>query len=288
MGWPVPGLWRHGSFQRQHAKENWNCRGCAKGGNVIGLAQHAGGATFAQAVAALNGEALADVRSPRRRPRSPDPDEDADRNSRSALRIWDAARSIRGTLAEHYLVRVRGVDVEQILELDDVLRFEADCPFGGEKSPCLIALVRDIVTDAPKAIQRSALDGDGRKIDRRSLGPTRGGAIKLWPDAEVTQGLVIGEGLETTAGAATRGERHGTLLQPAWALIDRMNLRDFPVLAGVEALAIIVDNDRSGDGQEAASACARRWLDAGREVTRLTPKTPGFDFNDIVRGEREA
>ena len=37
-------------------KQVWNCRGCGKGGDVIGLAQHAGGATFAEAVAALSGE----------------------------------------------------------------------------------------------------------------------------------------------------------------------------------------------------------------------------------------
>jgi hypothetical protein len=73
-------------------------------------------------------------------------------------------------------------------------------------------------------------------------------------------------------------------MQPAWALLDRGNLRNFPVLAGIEALTILVDNDESGDGQAAADACARRWLDEGCDVTRLTPKTLGFDFNDIVRG----
>lgn len=264
-------------------KQVWHCRYCGKGGDVISLVMHADGVSFADAVAALAGETPI-IKSSPPRPRNPDSDEDADRNSRLALRIWDAARSIRGTQAERYLVHVRGVDLDQILELDDVLRFEPNCPFGGDKSPCLIALVRDTVTDTPKAIQRTALDADGRKIDRRSLGPTRGGSIKFWEDAEVTYGLVVGEGLETVASAATRGERHGTLLQPAWALIDRVNLRDFPVLAGVESLTIIVDNDRSGDGQKAAEACESRWLDAGRNVIKLTPKTSGFDFNDIVRG----
>ena len=40
-------------------KQVWNCRGCGKGGDAIGLAQHAGDATFAEAVAALSGETLA-------------------------------------------------------------------------------------------------------------------------------------------------------------------------------------------------------------------------------------
>lgn len=56
----------------------------------------------------------------------------------------------------------------------------------------------------------------------------------------------------------------------------------FPVLPGIEALTLLVDHDANGAGQDAAAACARRWLAAGREVIRLTPKTVGADFNDIV------
>ena len=182
-------------------KQLWHCRHCGKGGDVIALVMHVEGVGFREAVEWLAGETSLIIRPPPR-PRSPDPAEDADSNSRSALRIWDAARSIRVTLAEHYLGRVRGVDVDQILELDDVLRFEARCLFGDDRLPCIVALVRDILTDEPKAIQRIALDSDGNKIERRSLGPKKGGAIKLWPDAEVTQGLVVGEGLETVAAAA--------------------------------------------------------------------------------------
>jgi Toprim domain/CHC2 zinc finger len=269
-------------FSVNTRRQIWNCRGCAKGGNVIGLAQHAGGATFAQAVAALNGDALADIRSLPPRTCKLDPDEDGDLNSRLALRIWDAARSIRGTLAERYLVHIRNIDIDQFIELDDVLRFAPDCRFDGDRLPCLVALVGDIVTDAPKAIQRTALNGDGGKIGRRSLGPTKSGVIKLWEDAEVTYGLAIGEGMETVAAAATRINHRGTLLQPAWALIDSANLSGFPVLAGIEALTILVDHDANGVGQAAAASCAKRWSAAGRNVIRLTPDALGTDFNDLA------
>jgi phage/plasmid primase-like uncharacterized protein len=266
-------------------KQLWHCRHCGKGGDVIALVMHVEGVGFREAVERLAGETSLIIRPPPR-PRNPDPDTDADRNSRLALPIWEAARSIRGTLAERYLVHIRNIDIDQLIELDDVLRFAPDCPFGGGRSPCLIAIVRDVVTDAPKAIQRTALRPDGRKIARRSLGPKKSSAIKLWADAEVTQGLVIGEGMETVAAAATRIDHRGTLLQPAWALIDSANLSGFPILAGIEALTILVDHDANGVGQKAADACERRWLDAGREVTQLTPKTLGLDFNDIVRGAK--
>lgn len=281
---PCPVCGGKDRFSVNTRKQLFNCRGCGAKGDVIALAQHASGATFAQAVAAVNGDALADIRPRTSPPRNPDPDpsEGAKRNSQLALRIWDAARSIQGTLAEHYLVRVRNIDLDQILDLDYVLRFDPNCPFGGDRSPCLIALVRDIVSDAPKAIQRTALGSDGRKIDRRALGPTKGGAIKLWEHAEVTYGLVIGEGLETVAAGATRIDHRGTLLQPAWALIDSANLSGFPILAGIEALTILVDHDANGVGQAAAASCAKRWNAAGRNVIRLTPDALRTDFNDLA------
>ena len=57
----------------------------------------------------------------------------------------------------------------------------------------------------------------------------------------------------------------------------------FPVLAGIEALTILVDHDENGAGQHAAVKCASRWADAGKEVIRLTPGKCGVDFNDLVK-----
>jgi putative DNA primase/helicase len=93
----------------------------------------------------------------------------------------------------------------------------------------------------------------------------------------VSLGLVVGEGLETTLSAAIRIEHRGTLLQPAWALLDAGNLAALPVFAGIECLAILVDNDESGTGQRNARICGERWRAAGREVILLTPDDLGAD-----------
>jgi hypothetical protein len=74
----------------------------------------------------------------------------------------------------------------------------------------MVALLRDIITDAPRAIQRTALSGDGGKIGRRTLGPKAGAAIKLSADVEVADRLTIGEGLETTLAGMMLG------YAPAW------------------------------------------------------------------------
>src|SRR5262249_21272089 len=155
-----------------------------------------------------------------------------------------------------------------------------------------IALIRDAVTNTPNGVMRTALTDDGHKIDRLGLGPKAGGAIKLWPDAAIAHGLVVGEGLETVAAAATRIEYKGAKLQPAWALVDAGNLANFPPLPGIEHLTILVDKDHADQrgrhpGQDAADACTRRWQKARRYITQLIPHRLGTDFADIAL-EREA
>ena len=58
----------------------------------------------------------------------------------------------------------------------------------------MVALMRNIQTHAPQAINRTALSPDGARIERKMLGPKRGAAVKLSPDENVTMGLTIGEG----------------------------------------------------------------------------------------------
>jgi len=104
-----------------------------------------------------------------------------------------------------------------------------------------------------------------------------------WPDEDIELGLVIGEGVETSLAAATRVVHQGTLLRPAWACGGDDNIRNFPVLSGIEYLTILADADRSGAGQRAARDCAKRWAAAGREVEILIPNEIGADFNDMVK-----
>lgn len=68
---------------------------------------------------------------------------------------------------------------------------------------------------------------------------------------------------------------------PTWAAIDAGNLKEFPVLDGIETLWICADNDRAG--LEATEQLAQRWRAARREVRILAPKKPGADFNDVVK-----
>ena len=228
-------------------------------------------------------EALAVLERSKGRLVSPPRVDDGEAGRARALRLWQQAKSIAGTLAAQYLAERRRIDIAALPDnVDEVLRFHPSCPFGpGARHPCLLALMRDVASDEPAGIHRIALTPDAGKIDRRMLG--RGGAVKLWP---VGTQLIVGEGIETVLAAATRISHRGAPLRPAWSAVSSGALSKLPVVAGVDRLLILVDHDLNGQGQAAAARCAERWSRAGRSVTQLKPKQPGTDFNDVVMGEQ--
>jgi len=201
----------------------------------------------------------------------------------AALDIWGQRKPFRGSPAEVYLIETRGIGewLDTFAYLDQVFGYHPRCPFGSDRHPAMLALVRDIKTDDPVAIHRTALTLDSRpqKIGRKALGPTSGGAIKISPDFDVHSGLLVGEGIETVLSASAQFS-----FKPAWSLIDRNHVAKFPVLPGIECLTVAVDNDASGDGQRAAQDCIYRQVAAGVEVISVQPNL-AKDFNDILKGK---
>jgi Toprim domain-containing protein len=190
----------------------------------------------------------------------------------SALRLWRETIDIDGTPAQLYL---RSRKIELPASALDV-RFHPSCPFGTDRHPCIVALYRDIRTNEPRAIHRTAISSTGEKIDRKALGPKGRCAIKFSPDDDVHGGLTISEGIETALAGMALGFR------PAWALGDAGEIGKFPVLPGVECLTILVDNDDTGRAR--ALECSQRWTADGREVFRVIPAEVGSDMADIIRG----
>lgn len=279
-------------------KQVFNCRGCNQGGDVITLVRLLDGVDFETACEVLTGEATAPQRSIER----PSVVTRDDQNSRQrAAHLWREAVPIESTPAELYLTRSppygRGLEVPDGVS-GSVLRFHPSCPFLDYAQdpptrtmvPAMVALFRSIADDGPVAIHRTALTLDGRKAalpkSKLTLGPISGAAIKLSTDEDVTYGLAIGEGIETTLAGMMKG------FQPAWALGSSGAIRYFPVLAGVDALTILVDNDEPKKdgrrpGPDAADECAARWSAANREVFLVMPTTAGADMCDVLASRRD-
>ncbi|WON75153.1 toprim domain-containing protein [Nitrosospira sp. Is2] len=148
----------------------------------------------------------------------------------------------------------------------------------GYVGPALIALVTDAATNLPLTLHRTWIKSNGSKAD---VDPPRlllqghrkaGGVIRLWSDQEVTMGLGVCEGIETSLSLA-----HG--FTPVWSMVDAGNLASFPALPGIEALLIGADNDAAGT--KAARQCATCWTKAGKLVRVLVPQDRG-DLNDLA------
>lgn len=197
---------------------------------------------------------------------------DTARRQRFALAIWEAARDPRSTLAEHYL-RSRGLGLPDDIA-GHVLRFEPRGRWEGDFAPMMVALMRDPITGQPKGVHRTALTTEGQKIGRKMLGPA--GAVMLDPEEAVTAGLAIGEGIETCLAARRLG------IRPAWALCSTSGITAFPVLPGIEALTLLVENDVDGASERACREAGTRWHRAGLAVDFVTPRV-GKDLNDTVR-----
>jgi hypothetical protein len=269
-------------------KQCFLCRGCGRSGDVVDLVKHLDGVDFKTAIQTLGAN--------ERKPIAPakpseaalgatvhhEKKESDQEKTERALRIWDEASEVNGTLAEQYLRR-RGLELP---DDDHALRFYSPCPFADTRYPALVALFRDVLTDEPKAIHRIALAPGGILIAKRMLDRVGGAAIKIDADQNVEHGLAVGEGLETMMAARMRGFR------PAWALGSAGALKNFPPLNGVECLSIIVDHDlpdKNGRqaGQEAAAECSSRWTAAGREVRRIVPRQAGHDMADLAEAPHD-
>ncbi len=274
---PCPKCGGTDRFSINLKKEVFNCRGCgAKGIGSIDLVMFLDGCDFGRAATHLAMERT--DYSIRKQPNSTA--KKREEHQPNGLALWLAAVDPRGTLVERYLK-------SRALELPDeaaneAIRFHPACPFMAEHFPAMICLVRNISMDGPQAIHRTALAVDGTAIKRNgktfrlSLGPIAGGAIKIDPSEDVTQGLCIGEGVETCLSGRQMG------LQPAWSVVSTGGVASFPVLPGIGGLHIFKENDANGASARDVEACARRWYEAGRDVVIVEPDT-GKDLNDELR-----
>lgn len=210
-------------------------------------------------------------------------DEEKRQRSRAGLRIWEDRQPFASSPAQAYLRDGRCIgEWLDAFDLEASLGFHPSCPFEGGRLPCMLALVRSITTDEPQGVHRTALrlGPQPERLGRLSLGIMAGGAVKLSADADVTGGLLIGEGIETVLSAS----RH-LQFRPGWSVLSRSGIAKFPVLSGIDCVTIAVDNDDSGDGQRSAMELVGRLVAAGVEAI-TTPPNRCKDFNDILRGRK--
>jgi Toprim domain/CHC2 zinc finger len=286
---PCPVCGGHDRFGVNTKKQLWNCRGCGKGGDVIALVRFLDGCDFREAVECLTGERASVPRQAREPPPAKIIATD-DREARalmSAKQIVSEMVPILGTPGERYLRDVRKIDtsaIADVLERADAIGWhpavyfnEPDHAQHGRKLGAIIAIMTDALTAEPTgSISRTYLAPHSVKIGKAKTLGSPMGIVRLTPDDEVLEGLHLAEGIETALAGMSIG------LRPMWSTGSSGLMANFPVLAGVEAITVVVDHDLSGAGERAAREAEARWLAAGREVNLFRYDAPG-DFNDALR-----
>ena len=190
-----------------------------------------------------------------------------------ARRLWREAVRAAGTPAAAYLAS-RGLTLPAYAPI----RFHPQCPRGAERLPAMLSLMTDPITNEPTGVHRTFLraDGAGKADGPSKMMAGRAGVIRLVPDEEVTLGLGIAEGIETSLAIIQNAE-----WSPVWACGSAGAIAKFPVLAGLDCITIFADMDDSGAGIAAAEACAARWVAAGREAVIERPPV-GLDWRDAL------
>ena len=285
---PCPRCGGRDRFGVNIRKNTWNCRSCARGGDVIGLVQHALEINFAAAVEFLTGE---DTKPSPRAPRSaPTTELDSKEGNAFVERlIAGIVREIvpmRGTPGEQYFADVRKIATDAIADVLDrvdaigwhpaVLFREQGHPLDGRRLGCIVGIMTDPATARPTGAISRTYVSEGRKVAKAKTLGRPAGIIRLSADEDVLEGLHLAEGMETAVAAMSIG------LRPMWATGATSLMAKFPLLSGIPCLNLIVDHDENGAGERAAREAEAHWTRAGREVRLLRSDAHG-DFNDALK-----
>jgi putative DNA primase/helicase len=234
---------------------------------------------------------------------------DPDTRTRDMARgLFFEATDPRGTLCEHYLAIERGLSgiLDDALAL--TLRFHPACPFRDDgklaRSPALICALRDArvimgacgrlgdldeverqVLRDPElivAVQRIRLTSDGRKLERRSLGPMENAVVFCSSIFEsfYAGSATIAEGVETALAMRKLG------FQGCVALAGAGRFRSFEPPFHWGQITISGEND-AGASQSAWRGAGPRWAAADHGIEVWTPPDGFKDANDLLRDKRQ-
>jgi hypothetical protein len=253
---------RKGSLAVDLKKNVWHDYEAGEGGGVLDLICRECGGSHREARDWLHDELGlgGNGRTSRRREGSTSSHDEKKSDRRAeALALWEASGPALHTPAEAYL-QCRGIVIEPL----GCIRYHA-----GKNA--LVALVQD--TDGTfSGVQRIYLAADSRgtrKTGRFSLGPVKGGAVRLTPTAESIQ---LCESVED--GLA--------LLQmtgkPTWAVPGAGFMESFEPPPEVREIVLAPDHDKAG--LEAIEKARVKPRGAAR-IRRLLPP-PGKDWCDVL------
>lgn len=196
---------------------------------------------------------------------------------RWARRLYAAATTLEGSLAEQYLRSSRCIKriTSENLRFHPSLRHPS-----GIFMPALVAAIT--TADGFAAVHRTWLAPPGQKTDafpaRAMLGPAAGGAVRL---SDGSGPLIVAEGIETALSLRDAAPEDAAV----WSALSASGLAGLELPPTPGELLIGADGDPTG--LRAATTLATRASSAGWTV-RIAAAPTGQDWNDVARGARRA
>lgn len=268
----------------------WHVHESAEGGGPFELIRHLRGCNFSDAVewgrkwTGIGRQGRAQRPAPQPAPIAAET-EDAERAKgiEAARQFYNHSQPVAGTLAERYLIDVRGIPAAPG-GWPDAVRWHP-----GTRSLLVVATTAD---GAVQAVQRVALDADGqnardesgRKI-KLSRGPQDGAVVRLG-GIKADGPLLLAEGPETGL-SVWRATGYET-----WVTLGSMSKAELPI--GRKVVACADDDAPARDFKQGGAArrlkqALGQWQRARHDVVKATPWTQqredGSDFNDLIRAD---
>lgn len=184
-----------------------------------------------------------------------------------AYRAWEEGIPIAGTPSESYLAG-RGIHSGT-----SMLRHHAGLWNSEQKLHCPALLAAVQLDGRFVGVHRTFLSERGSRLNKRMLGPCKGGAVQLRPYAG---NLVVAEGIETTLSTISLCDRPGF---GYWAALSAGNLTAIVLPKTPGTLVIAADGDITG--LRAAEDLAKRARLAGWIAT-IKAAPEGKDWNDVL------
>jgi len=313
------GTWRKGlcpfhketrpSFAVRPASRSFHCFGCGAHGDVIGFVQRVEGISFPEAARRCATEAGLAVdwaaAAPAPWVARPRPvaalvsDDGAEDRTAIAGRLWRAAVPILPGSPQALYLAGRGLwplppACHAVLRATTARHVQADAT----PHPVLIARI-DGPDGSARGVHRTWLGQAGARWTklagvgdpRRSLGPLKGNAIRLFPVAEV---LGVAEGIETALAATALSGL------PVWSCLNATALAAVELPLDVRRLVVFADRDRprlraeghqgqdmpDGAGIHFARQLAGRATAQGIAVEIRAPAQLG-DYADLLQQQAE-
>jgi hypothetical protein len=203
---PCPACGGNDRFGVNVIKNIWNCRQCAKGGDVIELVRHVLRCSFIEAREFVAGDRLAQPKPAQRAPVDKDDAERPEINLAIASQIVRELKPTAGTRGEAYLAEARRINTAMIADVlgrTDAIgwhpavyfsepkyrqRGDPPHPLHGRRVGAIIGIMTDPATARPTGGISRTFIHEGRKVGKaKSLGPA--GIVRLNRDEAVLGGL---------------------------------------------------------------------------------------------------